>query len=168
MRLRISIFIFVLLSNTLDVIAQYVKLVESSEMNWSGGVAGRRGTNYNFTVDFIQFKKEPVPDTIWIKNTPFSFLQVGSTPQGTANIKKTIGKKSVQYSISVAISHDDYRERVIAPPGSGEEKEHKQQTAARAPVKYKGVALLSYTYKGERHYFEITGITKKLPPVNYP
>ena len=52
------------------VSARNIRLVNSTDQSWSGGVAGRAGNNYTFTIEFSGFKSDPLPDTLWIGQQP--------------------------------------------------------------------------------------------------
>jgi hypothetical protein len=148
--------------------AQKVKLITSSGTNWSGGIAGRYGTGYNFTVEFSHYAKdEPMPDIIWLENKPVPIIIKGTTsPQHpNFNTTRTEGKKRVTYTFYVGTSHGDEQPyNNPYPSGKGAKTIIKPQP----PQKYGGVALVSYRYKGGQKYFVIDKVLTRNPPVNYP
>ena len=150
----LALFIF---SSSLSM-AQTLKLVNSTRRDWSGGVAGRHGINYEFTIECPISKRDPIPDTLWIdgKAIPLNI----ATEDGSADPHITITrtKKKVRFEIRVGLSYDDNLNRPGQP----------MVRKAIPPRPYKGIALLSYTYAGITKYFEITKIFVKYPPVDYP
>lgn len=144
------------------VFGQNVRLINSSCQSWSGGIAGRYGNHYNFTVKFSQYKEEPVPDTLWIGQQPTPLFITDESGGQQANANCTRGKNALTFKIRAETFFDDYSDR-YAPPGN----DHKANRV-HAPVSYKGVALLSYRYKGKQHYYKISEIKETYPPVNYP
>ena len=145
-------------------LAQKVKLTKSSSTSWSGGIAGRYGTGYNFTVAFSDFgPTEPAPDTMWIGNKCIPLvIKVGDKPQ-PFNAVRTAGKKSVSYFLVGSTSWEDDPRSIDATGAKGN-----KQPGGAPPLKYKGVALLSYKYKGKQKYFVIEKVLDRKPPVNYP
>src|SRR4051812_36718688 len=108
--------------------AQGVKLVSSTRQDWSGGIAGKRGSNYTFTIEFYNCPKEPMPDTIWVWQDAI-VLNEDPPP----NVKRTRKGDTVRFDIRANIHKDDYRDRYSL----GE-----QQKEIPPPMKYNGVALL--------------------------
>ncbi len=162
MRSFILLLVIIAILPASVVRAQKVKLTQSSSTSWSGGIAGRYGTGYNFTVEFSGYKgkKEPVPDTIWLGNKRIPLkIKVGTEPQ-SFNAVRTEGKKSVSYLIICGTSWED------APkPG---QPASKNEAKPVPPMKYSGIGLLSYKYNGRQRYFVIDRVMEQKPPVNYP
>ena len=154
--------LLILLNFPFVLYAQNVRMINSTEQSWSGGIAGRSGTNYSFVVGFSEYHQEPLPDTLWIGEEPFKIVITDSTNGQNGNTKCIRSKKSVRFEISAGTYHDEYADRYPKP---GNEK---KPPLPHPPVKYKGVALLSYRYKGRQHYYTINRIMKVFPPVNYP
>ncbi len=141
--------------------AQKVKLVAAVHMAWSGGIAGRSGDNYTFTVEFTQYKKEPLPDTLWLGQEAILVTeQTNSNPYTNTRVIRKKG--SVRFEISGQVTRD---ESAYSDPESAL---NEGKVAHPSPIGYKGIALLSYTCNGKRHYFPITRITRELPPADYP
>ena len=143
--------------------AQTVRMINSSVQNWSGGIAGRHGANYAFSVEFSDFSTEPVPDTLWIENEPFGLLVLDSTIT-YGNVKRTRTKRTVRYEFGANTYHDDYAEHNAPPPFANEPK----KTQPHPPIEYKEAGLLSYKYQGKEHYYTISKIMTVFPPANYP
>ena len=144
--------------------AQKVKLAGSSSTSWSGGIAGRYGTNYNFTIEFSEYKKdEPVPDTFWIGHKCFPvILKADPVPQNY-NTVRTAGKRKVSFLL---IGGTDYRDDKHGQDPYNAVSKRIQMPVP--PIEYKGLALLSYKYRGKRRYYMIDRIITANPPVNYP
>ncbi len=141
--------------------SQSVKLIASTHQRWSGGVAGRHGDRYGFTVEFSHYKKEPIPDTLWIGKDPFAVKVGQNNSFKNGNAKLIRSKNKISFEINENITRNDYY--------NPNEPPRKQEADKRQPPKpYKGVALLSYIYKGHHHYFEISQIMSEAEPANYP
>ena len=141
--------------------AQTIKLVNSTDQGWSGGVAGRTGNNYTFSIEFSGFKPDPIPDTIWIGQTPVQ-LSITDSGDTQANTKRTKKKSSIKFNISAGTSEDEYADRYPTPDNM------RKEVPSHCPITYKGVALLSYKYKGKKHYYVISRIMTTYPPADYP
>lgn len=138
--------------------AQKGTMLGATEQCWSGGIAGRHGCNYTFSISFAG--GEPVPDTIWIGDDPIPIRH--HTGDGNDNTTIVHKGRATKLTIRAGTSHDDYAER-YAPYPDAIPKPHPV-----APIKYQGVALLSYTSNGKRRYFTIPHITERLPHISYP
>ena len=141
---------------------QTVKMINSTQQSWYGGIAGRSGANYTFVVEFSDFANEPIPDTIWIGDEPIKLTVCDSAGKVNGNTKCKRSKKSIQFAIGVGTSHDEYADRY---PIQGQEK---KAIPPHPPITYKGVALLSYTYNGKRHFYMVSKIMTVYPAANYP
>ena len=162
--MRYSLLFIVLSVLPFCSFAQKVKLVNSTSTNWSGGIAGRSGTNYMFKVEFSAYgRNQPMPDTLWIgdKCIPL-ILKTNPVPQGF-NLIATTSKKKVTYEIMGAVSKDLNKNR----PDPYQEA-NKRNHLPPPPVKCGGVALLSYRYNGKRHFYTIEKVMTQNTPLNYP
>lgn len=139
--------------------AQKVRLLNSTEQRWSGGIAGHSGVNYVFTVEFSAYIAEPMPDTLWVGNQPILITTVNSNEYANTKVSRT--SRAVKYEIGARISHDEYADRYPVLDGKPKDTTH-------APIAYKGVALLSYKVSGKPHYFVINKIMHEYPVANYP
>jgi hypothetical protein len=157
--MRLAIY-FLPLILCLNAHAQKIKVTESAKQDWSGGVAGKRGSNYNFTLEFQRSKDSIIADTIWIENEPIAIV-TGTEDIFGRNCFITKSGGEVSLHINVGISRDDH----TLAYGYMEQKE---EVKAEAPIKYKGVALLSYRYNGKRCYYVISKLTLMRDPINYP
>ena len=156
-------FIYLLFSLPFWVHAQHVRLVSSSSTDWSGGVAGHAGTRYTFTLAFDGVdKRELIVETIWIGNKPTP-LVVKANNRADFNTVLSEGKKAITCTINAAVDRSFH---VSGPDPYA--VDHKKQNSAKPPLKYKGVALLEYHYKGTKGYFVINKITTKNPSISYP
>lgn len=143
--------------------AQTVKVISSASTDWSGGVAGHAGTRYTFSIAFAGFDKNGLqPDTLWIGDKPTA-LKVKENDKGDFNTTRSTSKGKVTYTINAAIDRSTH---IYSPEPYG--LDHKEADAEKPPLKYKGVALLAYHYKGRISYFVIDKIITKYPPISYP
>lgn len=136
-----------------EAVAQDVKLVNSSRQDWSGGIAGRHGSNCSFTIEMDDYKRDPVPDSLWMEGS----LILLSEQNG--NVIKTRHGDTVRFDIRAVISKDTYADVYYPEKGS---------KVINPPMAYSGVALLSYSYKGRQHYFVVDKIMNYLPHIAYP
>ena len=121
---------------------QKATLVSATEQCWSGGIAGRRGCNYTFTVAIAGKTTLLQPDTLWIGTTPTALTTTQANGQA-ANTKVTALKNKAQLEIRAATSSNDYPDRYPDMPGADT-----TIPKPKPPIKYSGVALLSYKYAG--------------------
>ncbi len=159
-KISVSIAFFAILFSPNIVAAQTTKLINSTQQNWSGGIAGRSGSNYIFIVEFSGFRNEPVPDTIWIKHLPVPIVMRENNKHIAVNTKVIRSKRSVRFEINAATAKDEN--------GFSPLDESKQGASPHCPITCKGVAILSYRCNGKQRYYEITRVMKIYPPVNYP
>ncbi len=141
-------------------LAQTIKMLNSTMQSWSGGIAGRSGVNYTFSIEFSNYKQEPIPDTLWIGRSPIALISSDASAV-RVNTKRIPDKKTVRFDITCGTSADEYQTRY---PNTGEA----EKTRLHSLIGYKGVALLTYNYKGERQKYVITQIKTIYPPANYP
>ncbi len=132
--------------------SQTVKLIDATEQDWSGGIAGRSGTNYVFDIELKHCKKDVQPDTIWVGQSPTALSEKNTTQTHTQSglllqIRVTIQGKN---------SYGHFPEPTEPTP------------VVHAPCQYKGIALLSYHQDGKQYYYAIPRITKKYPHQSYP
>ncbi len=142
--------------------AQTIKLTEATHQGWSGGNAGRYGAKYYFTILCKDFKEEPKLDKIWIENSQFN-LVVRDSIEIYGNVKRSKRNNTLQYTITVGTSHDEYAEKNFPKNNS-----QKQEKEPKPPIKFSGLALISYHYKGVEKYFIINKTLTELEPINYP
>lgn len=159
MQVILSIFFAVLLLPA-KALAQTVTLKNSTERSWTGGIAGRSGSDYTFSLEFKGFKNDPIPDTLWIENEPIPIV-MSSRSQANARINR-LNKNTMQLDINAGITRDEYERYHAGPLREVKAPPH------HPPVKYSGVALLSYLYKGKKKYFVIGKMLTRYPPVAYP
>lgn len=162
---RISIVSLFIFCCTLTAGAQNLKTIYATRRDWSGGVAGHHGSYLSFTVEFSNYKEEPIPDTIWIDSKPIPLATTirNEKVQIKGNMNRTTSKKGVRFEINTGTSYDDNTRSIYPDPSDS----HKELTCHQ-PVACKGVALLSYRYMGREHYYPIAKFTTVFPPVNYP
>lgn len=138
-----------------------VKIISSCEQGWSGGIAGRHGTNYSFVVEFSKYKKanEPVPDTLWVGQEQVLLSVRDSTYAPGTNTRLIRYRHAMRFEINAGTAHDEYNNGPL-------HSAHDSQSA-HAPA-YNGAALLSYHSGNRQYHFVIGRIMKHLPPLNYP
>ena len=161
---HIVIFVLLFFTGVLEVAkAQSIKTLEATRQNWSGGIAGRYGTNYTFKIEFSDFVGKTVLDTIWVDNLPFAIFVFDSSSTYW-NTKCTKKKKSIFYEISIGTSHDEHLEmdRQIR------DGQNKKYILPKPPVKINGVAMVRYFVNGKAKYYQINRFLKELDPINYP
>ena len=164
MVIRKAFLFFSLLVCPIVVQAQKVKLAASSSKSWSGGIAGRYGTNYSFTVEFSDYVKgEPKPDTLWIGNKCIPLLVKVESSPAAFNTVRTKNNGKLTFVISCVTDNRDDKQRTTP-----DNTIQRRVPTPVPPKKYKGVALLSYKYQGRHQYFVIDKIITVSPPVNYP
>lgn len=143
-----------------EIQAQNIKLIEAEHQSWSGGIAGRHGSNYRFVLQF-PLKGISSADTIWIRDEA---IVLSEKQQGGRNSYSITTKgKITNCEILAGTSKDDYADTYPIGP-EGKPKAEKPGM----PFPYKGFALLSYNVNGKRCYYTIKKILYEAPPVNYP
>lgn len=149
--------------------AQKVKLADATHHSWSGGIAGRHGDNYVFTIAFTRFTEEPVPDTLWIGkkvvvlNIADAHGKGMTNPHQNANTTVSRSKGKITYTINAQLAYDDHD---LYPHPPGDEQPKPKDAAPRVP--YTGLALLSYRYGSTMRTYTIAKVLKEYPPANYP
>jgi len=156
---KLSIILVLLFCFSRVAYAQRIRMLNSTEQKWYGGVAGKSGANYVFLIEFADFKTDPIPDTIWIEQQPVP-LSIANGKE-LFNTKITRTAHAIRFEINVRVSKDDYEDRHPIQSRAPKATPH-------APITYEGVALLSYRIKGAPKYFEIRKIMKEYPAANYP
>jgi hypothetical protein len=156
--------LFLIISFTLlccsDSIAQKIKTLEAVQQDRSGGIAGRRGSNYHFTIQFSGTKAAILPDTIWVGADGIALGEKGKSRHNNYSIKKK--GKITTILIDVQTSKDDYTDRY--PTNIKDDPRGKRPM----PPKYKGVALLAYKLNGRTQRYTIEKILDRPVPINYP
>jgi len=151
--------LFFLLCAAAPVVSKAQTVRAATEQCWSGGVAGKHGCNYSFSIEFGTQMQTVLPDTLWIGETSIPLLLKNG--EG-GNLKKVRTKGGIRFEISAGTHFDDH-ELYPHPPGEAEHTE-----APKPPRKYKGAALLSYIQAGKQQYFVIPKIITHLPHISYP
>lgn len=144
------------------VCAQSTKLISATRQDWSGGVAGHSGSRFTFSIEFSGYNEEPIPDTIWIGKKPVPLFIKGKAKPEIVNTRRISSNETIRFIITTSIAHDAFGDHSPYASPLPREVNH------TIPIQYKGVALLSYRYKGSEKYFEIRKFSTILPPMNYP
>src|SRR5271166_1699428 len=82
--------------------SQFFKVVKATSQNWSGGVAGHYGTNYQIVIETKTEKA--APDTVWINGNTFP-LNFSITGNRCRRSKDSVTGK-ITYSISASEAHN--------------------------------------------------------------
>ena len=133
------------------------------DQGWSGGIAGHYGKNYAIKIDLSKFKKQIIPDTIWIEGFYFPlFIDSGKK---TGNVKMISDGKISTCIINVGYSVNGTEMHVVPDVSDY----HALQNDKPAPVKFSGAALLVFHEKDnpKREFFVIPSI-QHAAPINYP
>jgi hypothetical protein len=136
---------------------QSIKLLNATQQGWLGGEAGHYGINYY--VEFSTPDYSVTPDTLWVKNNPYSIDF--TEPNNVCKRKIDSVKHKVTYFIAVGEAHDEQNEM------GNFIKADKDPTKKKPEKRYNGAALLEYSFKGKKYYYEIKQF-RKLEPVSYP
>ncbi len=139
------------------------KLVNSTERCWSGGVAGKHGCHYTFTVNFTAQVQYAEPDTLWLADKPYALTLKNKENAAGGNMTRTPVKNGMGYEIAISTHFDDQEDQHPHAPG-----EKELPKPALPPIKYNGFALLSYKNNGKQRYFTIAKIMTTYPHVSYP
>lgn len=144
MQKLLALIVYIFVSSFFYSSKRVIKEINSYSENWVAGVqGGGRGIEYYFnfkilTADKIEF------DTLWINNKAFkTYLQ---------NNKKTVSDKPITFSKNdtvVVRASEFVNERIPT------------NQVAKAPISYKGTALLRYTVNKKNYYYSIKKIIKK-------
>ena len=69
---KVAISLALILIFPVALFAQKIKLLNSTQQDWSGGTVGRHGSYYKFNISFSQFSGQIKPDTIWLGQDPYA------------------------------------------------------------------------------------------------
>jgi len=133
-------------------------VVDATRRCWSGGVAGRHGCDYTFSILFKPAGVAIVPQTIWVDGQAVPLLL--KTKDGMqANVSLTRSARGVQLDIAAGSQFDDGD--MYSSPGNGKQPKPRLR-------QYSGVALLEYKMNGKKKLFTVKKLTVEHPPVAYP
>jgi len=155
-----TIWLFtLLLALTLPAAGQKLSVVSVSHQRWAGGIAGHHGDRYTFRLKMEGTKMVPSPDTLLMNSAAFPMVDKSKDPSA-GNFKMERKGKFCLLTISTEFSYiDEY-------PGEQQRKQPEAET--KAPIKFKGIALLKYRCNGHVLYCTIRSITEEMPQLNYP
>jgi hypothetical protein len=140
--------------------AQRGNVLTATEQCWSGGIAGRHGCNYRFTLLFKSVKQQIFPDTLWIGNYAIKLTERNAA-SADGNLIITRSNKTVKFDITASTHYDDNALHTITPVSVA-------RSVPAPPPQCAGVATLVYTYGNKRKYFVVPRIHHKYAPVAYP
>ncbi len=156
--MKILLFIsFAILSFSGSFCSHKFEIIEASSQKWYGGARNSGyGTKYELTIipkadsEVLKF------DKLWIGSEyfPVSCFQKG----------KRIKNDTFGYGDTISIQINKHNNPKSIPII---EKDSISKENTKAPFKFKGEALLSYTYKSKRKYVKIEKFTEK-EPLQYP
>lgn len=138
-------------SSPANLFAQKLRLSTAWRQDWSGGVAGRYGSNYYITL--ISSADSLVFDSVYINN-------IGSKLSQDQYGNVRFDKAKHTFTITTGEYHDEYAMR---------NQSLKPDTTAKAPPvrHFEGAALILYRYKGKRHSFIVKSM-QYMKPIAYP
>lgn len=128
---------------------QPIKLSASTKQNWSGGVAGMRGSRFHIVLtshEQLQFTH------LWADGRSIELQE----ENGGIKVSRKGGQNI--YTINTNISYG----RIVRP---GDET--RGQAGSEPPIAYRGAALLAYKWRGRVCYYAIKEM-RSLPPLSYP
>ena len=134
--------------------AQKIEIKEAQRQDWSGGVAGKRGSNFQFELAFHNVKGSIILDTLWIEGIAIVMVakeKDGSYGGNFTEHKYFTKKGRTEMSFNIRAGFSDINVEKTLPP-----------------IEYEGVALLSYRYNDKRCYYVIPKLTLLHDPINYP
>lgn len=133
-------------------------VLDATRRCWSGGIAGRHGCDYTFSILFKPAGAAIVPEKIWVDGQEVPLLLKAKDGM-QANVSLTRSARGLQLDIAAGSSFDD-----------GNMYPSPDDKTKPKPVlrKYNGAALLAYKLNGKRKYFTVKKITVEHPPVSYP
>jgi hypothetical protein len=134
--------------------AQNVSITQSECTPWSGGIAGRSGCNYLFTIAFSYRHVLPIPDTLWIEDNGIALT---SGDHGNMKVLEK-DKRHIVYRISAQTSRDH----------GGVMPMNTKHAGAHPKIPTGTVGVLSYRCASKHHYFPINAIQTWHPAINYP
>ncbi len=137
------------------------ELINATSQKWTGGRQETGyGTYYELTIVPNTNSENLVFDKLWIGN---DYFDVQSYQKGKKMRNNLFGKgDTITIRVNKSIKPEPMHFEI------SNDKKNKCLTENHpVPKEYKGDALLSYTYKGKRNYFEIKHFTVK-EPVYYP
>ncbi len=149
------ILLMAVLLSSYGVFGQTV--LDATRRCWSGGIAGRHGCDYTFSIMFKPAGASVVPEKIWVDGQEVPLLLKAENGM-QANVSLTRSARGLQLDIAVGSQFDDGN--MYASAGD--------RPKAKPLRKHAGVALLSYKLNGKRKYFTVKKITVEHPPVSYP
>ncbi|MCF6366488.1 MAG: hypothetical protein L3J35_09845 [Bacteroidales bacterium] len=157
----LSIIILASLSFSGSLCFDKFEIVETTSQEWSGGTRNSGyGTHYEINIVPKVNSTVLIFDQAWIGD---KYFEISTFQKGKKIRNNLFGKgDTITIRINDAFSpkfHDINKDEQL--------KEKKLIEKHELPYKYKGKALLSYTYNGKRKYKEIKEFTK-LEPLQYP
>ncbi|MBE2290546.1 MAG: hypothetical protein IAE95_13390 [Chitinophagaceae bacterium] len=132
-------------------------VLDATRRCWSGGIAGRHGCDYTFSILFKPAGASIVPEKIWVDGQEVPLLLKAENGM-QANVSLSRSARGLQLDIAVGSQFDDGN---MYTPASDRPK-------TKSLRKHAGVALLAYKFNGKMKYFTVKKIMVEHPPVSYP
>lgn len=153
------LFAFLVLSSAQAKKCQLLKVVSASRTHWSGGIAGRSGTNYNLTLS-CSSKYKIALDSIWFKDEGTYGLKQEANHSGfSLQVKAKGDKTNFTYEIIAGSVH---QEKMTPRPDDFE-----KLSDISNPFPVKGEAVVSYVFNKKKYFLAVPAFTNN-PPINYP
>lgn len=136
-----------------------LKLISASRTQWSGGIAGRYGTNYNLLLR-CSTKYSIILDSIWLNTEgTYDLKQEENHSEFSLQVKTKTSSTSTAFEIIGGSFHDDGMRQ---HPDDFE----KLQNVSN-PFHVKGEAVVSYIFNKKKYFLAVPAYTNN-PPINYP
>ncbi len=138
---------------------QPLKLVSASRMQWSGGIAGRHGVNYNLLL-CCPAKYKIELDSVWFNTEGTYGLKQEENHSGfSLQVRTKPSSTDITYEIIGGSFHDDGMRQY---PDDFE----KLQDVTN-PFRIKGEAVVSYIFNKKKYFLAVPAFVNN-PPINYP
>jgi hypothetical protein len=150
------IFLLCIFSSVLQA-QDLLKVIEVKQQNWAGGIAGRRGENYELILQSDTGRKRAVPDTVWIDNRCFEVIYKETGPDRRANTTVERKNKKLIYTIRIHVDLSNYNYPFDPLPPSSDN--------CSKPAE--GKIVVSYRVGKRKRFLVINEVTMS-PPLHYP
>lgn len=158
-RVLLLAFAIFLLSSFQTKFFQPLKLTSASQTQWSGGIAGRYGTNYNLLLR-CPTKYSIKLDSIWLNTEgTYGLKQEANHSAFSLQVKTKTSSTNITYEITGGSFHDNGLRQY---PDDFE----KLQNVSN-PFHVKGEAVVSYIFNKKKYFLAVPAYTNN-PPINYP
>ena len=162
--MRKWLFISFLILRTAVVYAQdieTIKIQSAEKVDWSGGIAGRMGTNYSVNLTWNSAISIKI-DSVWCDGLGYAINHVYKGSKSNKPLK-------IQYQLTFTEDKSTYGYRPDNPYDDSDNPPGFKKTHTRKPpIAYKGKILIRYiTADKKKHYLVVKTFTKT-SIVSYP